>query len=148
MAQSSKDPQLTQAEPPRAWALGRLELSVMESVWTWGESSVRDVVHRLERPLAYTTIMTTLDRLFKKGLLSRRKADRAFLYSAARTREEWQRGMASELLAGFLGGQEASRDLLISCLVDAVGQHDESLLKALEDKIREKRRESARQERP
>jgi predicted transcriptional regulator len=144
----SKNSQFEQVEPPRACALGRLESSVMELVWTWGESSVRDVVHRLERPLAYTTIMTTLDRLFKKGHLARRKADRAFRYRPARSREDWQRGMASELLAGFLGRQETSRDLLISCLVDAVGQHDETLLKDLEEKIREKRKERSRQERP
>jgi predicted transcriptional regulator len=141
----SKKHQPEQGEPPRAWALGRLELSVMELVWAWGESSVRDVVHRLERPLAYTTIMTTLDRLFKKGFLCRRKADRAFLYTPALSRMEWQRKMASEMLAGFLGRPEPSRDLLISCLVDAVGQNDETLLKELEEKIREKRKERSRQ---
>jgi predicted transcriptional regulator len=140
----SKTHQPEQGEPPRAWALGRLELSVLELVWTWGESSVRDVVHLLERPLAYTTIMTTLDRLFKKGFLCRRKADRAFLYTPALSRLDWQRKMASDLLTRFLTGTQPSRELLISSLVDAVGQHDVTLLQELEEKIRAKRKERLR----
>src|ERR1017187_10297071 len=62
-------------------ALGHLELKVMEILSAHGESNVRDVVQRLVRPLAYTTVMTTLDRLFKKRLLVRRKWERAFLYA-------------------------------------------------------------------
>src|SRR5438128_8928980 len=49
--------------------LGPLEITVMEILWQRGESNVRDVAEKLDRPLAYTTVMTTLDRLFKKGLL-------------------------------------------------------------------------------
>jgi predicted transcriptional regulator len=60
----------------------------MEILWSRPESSVRDVVDRLKRPLAYTTVMTTLDRLYKKGLLDRRKSQRAFFYSPRLTRPE------------------------------------------------------------
>lgn len=124
-----------------AGALGRLELSVMEIVWRRGESSVRDVVARLARPLAYTTVMTTLDRLYKKNLLERRKAERAFLYSARCSRNDWERKRADSLLTGFLSRSEPSRDLLVSCLVDAAGQYDDALLEELEKKIRAKRKE-------
>ena len=71
-------------------ALGHLELRVMEVLWVHGESNVHDVVQRLGRPLAYTTVMTTLDRLFKKNLLVRRKWERAFLYAPRWTRREWE----------------------------------------------------------
>jgi predicted transcriptional regulator len=121
--------------------LGRLELSVMEIVWLRGESSVRDVAAQLERPLAYTTVMTTLDRLYKKNLLDRRKAERAFLYSPRFSRSDWERKRADTLLAGFLMGSQPSRDVLISCLVEAVGQYDEALLNELEKKVRAKRKE-------
>jgi len=47
-------------------SLGRLEFDLMQILWARGESNVRDVVQQLERPLAYTTVMTTLDRLYKK----------------------------------------------------------------------------------
>src|SRR5436305_184687 len=65
--------------------LGPLEVTVMEILWAHGETNVRDVVDRLERPLAYTTVMTTLDRLYKKGLLAPRKSERAFDYTPAVT---------------------------------------------------------------
>jgi predicted transcriptional regulator len=125
-------------------SLGRLELSVMEILWSRGESSVRDVISELRRSLAYTTVMTTLDRLFKKGLLDRRKSDRAYLYSPRLSRHAWEQKRAGDLVAGFLAGPRPSRELLVSCLVEAVGQHDESLLDELEKKIRLKRRELLR----
>jgi len=121
--------------------LGPLEVDVMEAIWQFGASNVRDVVGRLERKLAYTTIMTTLDRLFKKGLLDREMTDRAFVYLPKITREEWDRQRAGEMMAGFLTGPEESRQLLLSCLVDAVGTHDAMLLDELEKKIRRKREE-------
>ncbi len=125
----------------RAAALGRLELSVMEIMWSRGEATVRDVVADLARPLAYTTVMTTLDRLYKKNLLDRRKEERAFRYSPRFSRGDWERKRADDLLAGFLGGSQPSRELLISCLVEAVGQYDQALLDELEKKVRAKRRE-------
>jgi predicted transcriptional regulator len=124
-----------------AAALGRLELSVMEIMWSRGEASVRDVVAHLTRPLAYTTVMTTLDRLYKKNLLARRKEERAFRYSPRFSRGDWERKRADNLLAGFLGGSQPSRELLISCLVEAVGQYDQALLDELEKKVRAKRKE-------
>jgi len=99
--------------------LGHLESRVMDVLWARGESSVRDVADQLERPLAYTTVMTTLDRLFKKGVLARRKTDRAFVYSPVAPNRA---------------------DLLISALLDEAG-HDPELLNELERKIRLKRKE-------
>jgi predicted transcriptional regulator len=134
--------------PARRLALGHLETSVMEILWSKGTSSVRDVVEGLNRPLAYTTVMTTLDRLFKKGLLGREKSDRAFLYSPRLSRPEWDRLRAGDLVADFLTGPQPSREMLLSCLLDAVGEHDAALLEELEKKIRMKRRELFRGGKP
>jgi len=128
---------------PAPQPLGPLEISLMEILWTSGEGNVREVIDRLGRPLAYTTVMTTLDRLYKKGLLERRKVERAFIYSPALTREEWEQKRAGDFVAGFL-----TPELLISCLVDAVGQHDMALLDELEKKIKLKRKELDRQVKP
>jgi predicted transcriptional regulator len=121
--------------------LGPLEIHVMEVLWDHGESSVRDVMDKMGNKLAYTTVMTTLDRLFKKGLLERQKSERAFLYSPRLSNQEWERRRAGVLVAGFLAGPQPSRDLLLSSLVDAVGQHDAMLLDELEEKIRMKRQQ-------
>ena len=128
--------------------LGPLEMQVMNVVWSVAPCSVRDVVERLNSKLAYTTVMTTLDRLFKKGLLEREKSERAFLYSPLLSSQDWERRRAGDLVAGFLAGPEPSRDLLLSSLVDAVGQHDAMLLDELEEKIRKKRRELSRTPKP
>jgi predicted transcriptional regulator len=148
MFRSLKNRAYGRGEPARQSALGRLEVSVMEILWAQGESSVRDVTQRLDRPLAYTPVMTTLDRLFKKGLLHRRKSDRAFLYSPRLSPQEWEQKRAGDFVAGFLAGPQPSRELLLSCLVEAVGQHDEALLDELEKKIRIKRKELVRRGSP
>jgi predicted transcriptional regulator len=70
-------------------ALGPLEIAVMEILWVQGESNVHDVVEKLGRPLAYTTVMTTLDRLYKKGLLSRHKSERASNGSISGPASSW-----------------------------------------------------------
>jgi len=131
-----------------ALALGTLEFELMEILWSRGESSVRDVVQKLSRPLAYTTVMTTLDRLFKKGLLDRHKSDRAFFYLPSLSRLEWERTRAENLVAGFLSGPHPARDLLLSCLLDAVGEHDATLLDDLEKKVRTRRKELSRKVQP
>ena len=121
--------------------LGPLEIRVMEVLWSAGQSSVRDVVEKLETRLAYTTVMTTLDRLFKKGMLDRQKSERAFLYLPRLSSQEWERQRAGDLIAGFLAGPQPARDVLLSSLIDAVGQHDAVLLDQLQEKIRKKRKE-------
>jgi predicted transcriptional regulator len=126
------------SEPSRL-ALGHLELSVMEVLWEAGESSVGDVRGRLNRPLAYTTVMTTLERLFKKALLVRRKVARAFVYSPRFSRVEWEHRRMDELVSAFVDASRPCRELFLSSLVDSVGEHDQALLDALEKKIQARR---------
>jgi predicted transcriptional regulator len=115
------------------YGLGHLESKVMEILWSRTECSVREVVDRLPQPLAYTTVMTTLDRLFKKGMLERRKAERAFCYKPSLSKNQLEMKRA---------------DTLISCLVDAAGSQDAALLDDLENKIRLKRMELEKRRKP
>jgi predicted transcriptional regulator len=128
--------------------LGPLESEVMDVLWSAVELNVHEVTAKLARPLAYTTVMTTLDRLYKKGLLDRRKVDRAFVYRPRQSRSEWEGRRAGNLVASILSQPQASGPLLISHLVEAVGQHDPALLDELERRIRHKRRELERRPRP
>ncbi|MDX6709384.1 MAG: hypothetical protein QOH96_400, partial [Blastocatellia bacterium] len=66
----------------------------MEEVWRSREVSVRDIYRTFEERMAYTTLMTTLDRLHKKGLLDRRKDGRAFIYTASVSPSEFEHGVA------------------------------------------------------
>jgi predicted transcriptional regulator len=132
--------------PPGLSSLGHLETEVMEILWLHGDSNVHQVVEKLERELAYTTVMTTLDRLYKKGLLDRRKSERAFIYSARLSRNEWEHKVATDFVAGYLERPQPARELLISCLVEAVGQRDQRLLDELEKKIQMKRKQLEQRE--
>lgn len=84
--------------------LGELENAVMEILWAHrGKLSVREVheVLRRQRDLAYTTVMTVLDRLSKKGIVARELDGRAWLYRPALTRVELVAGEIQDLLAGL-----------------------------------------------
>jgi predicted transcriptional regulator len=96
------------------------------------------------RPLfpsvAYTTLMTTMDRLYRKGVLAREKRGRAFVYAARESRERFRLTVAGGTLAPILADRQGAGALL-SFFVDAVGDQDEALLDELERLIREKRGE-------
>ena len=124
---------------PLAAALGRLERQVMEVVWLHESVSVKDVQTELPRRVAYTTVMTTMDRLFKKGMLDRERDGRAFRYRAAHTRQDVERAVAGGLLRALLEAGGADRPML-SNLVDAISEKDNALLDELEALVREKRR--------
>jgi predicted transcriptional regulator len=121
-------------------SLGALEREVLAIVWRDGEVTVRDTCEKLSSAVAYTTTMTTMDRLFKKRLLARRKVGRAFLYRAAVSENELEGAVATELVQSLLRRNGSDALPLLSTLVDAVSDRDRALLDELERLIREKRR--------
>jgi predicted transcriptional regulator len=114
----------------------------MNVLWAHSDLAVRDVQARLGRSIAYTTVMTTLDRLYKKGLLRRRQAGRAFVYSPALNRSELQAQIAGRVLEGLLLARDAEALPVLSNLVDSVSAQagGDELLQALEGLVRQKRR--------
>ena len=122
-----------------ASVFGTLELRVLEELWRLDrEAAVRDLLDAFPNA-AYTTLMTTMERLHRKGALDRRKDGRAFLYRPIASREEMERGLVTRALAPLLRGGSAQP--ILSCLVDEVSRHDERLLDELERLVREKRRQ-------
>jgi predicted transcriptional regulator len=130
--------------------LGPLEREVMELVWRHprrvGGVSVRDIHLVFEERLAYTTLMTTLDRLHKKGLLDRRKEGRAFFYSPRFSPDEFERGVARNMINKLLGRRAHGVEPILACIIDAVSEHDRAMLDELDRLIKEKRREMGRKE--
>jgi len=117
--------------------LGELEAKVMEVFWSKASQTVNEVEDRLRngREIAHTTVLTTLDRMHRKGYLVRKKQGKAFVYSARYSQEEFERGMAQEVLGALLDHYTAPA---LSAFIDLVGQ-DERTLDQLEAMIREKR---------
>jgi predicted transcriptional regulator len=125
-------------------ALGKLEREVMELSWRRGEISVRDVYLAFEERIAYTTLMTTLQRLHKKGVLDRRKQGRAFFYAPRFSPLEFEQGIAKDLIEGLIGQAEDGVEPVLACIVDAVSEHDRAFLDALDRLIQEKKQELRR----
>jgi BlaI family transcriptional regulator, penicillinase repressor len=95
--------------------LAPLELDCMNTLWPIGEGTVREIRDRLaaRRPRAYTTIMTIMDRLARKGIVERAKAGRAYIYRPRLTVEDARAQALGQVLENFFGG---SREALLAQL--------------------------------
>ncbi len=120
-------------------ALGPLEVRVLEALWRRNRpAAVRDLQPGFPG-VAYTTLMTTLDRLYRKDLLAREKLGRAFTYLPRFTREELHTRLAGEALVTVLPRDPSALRPIISMFVDEVSRRDASMLDELEALIRERK---------
>ena len=132
-----RDPLHTSSQLPAL--LGPLELRVLEELWAReATATVRDLLPAFPG-VAYTTLMTTADRLFRKGLLTREKLGRAFGYAARWSRADTEARLTSSALATLFPGDRVSMRPLISLFVDEVSRRDASMLDELETLIRLKK---------
>ena len=118
-----------------------LEAEIMELVWDegWTEFAVSDVHTALERrrDVAYTTIMTTVSRLFDKELLARHKVGRKYVYEVRMTRPEFVDAMTREVLHCL---PPVSSEAALAMLVERVAEADDAELERLEVMIRDRRK--------
>ena len=120
------------------WAqLGPLERQVLGAVWGRGSATVHEVREDVTIWQTYTTIMTTMDRLFKKGFFDRTPDGRAFRYSARYSPKELQSMSAANSIKQILESEYAL--LHLSYFVDAVGAHDARLLDQLQALVERQR---------
>jgi len=120
--------------------LGPFEQQVLRQIWSRGSATVRELIENCEIHQAYTTVMTTMDRLYKKGLLDREAEGRAFRYSPRISEEELQRDAALDGIRQLLGSGDTA-SLPLSYLVEALSDHDAQLLDELQSLIERKRRQ-------
>src|SRR5947209_2185061 len=125
--------------------LGKLESELMELIWDRGEISVRALHEVIGPRLAYTTVMTTLDRLYKKRVLSRKKVGKAYYYAPVLGREQYRERQTEHILNVVLQ-ENSNSDAVLSCFVDVVSELDQKMLDKLDALVRAKRRELRRQE--
>jgi len=122
-------------------ALGPLEERLLKALWQLRRAStVRELVQHSCTDLAYTTVMTTLDRLFKKNLLNREADGRAFRYSPRFSREELHRQVLTESLNQALDAS-STPSLPLSHLVETLSERDTELLDHLKELVEAKRRQ-------
>ena len=105
--------------------LAPLELDCMNTLWPMGEATVREIRDRLaeRRARAYTTIMTIMDRLARKGVVERRKTGRAYVYKALLSAEEARAQALSQVLHGFFAG---SKEALLAQLATPADERNSS----------------------
>jgi predicted transcriptional regulator len=119
--------------------LGPLERQIHRAVWMRGNATVSEVLEDGTIWQTYSTIMTTMDRLFRKGLLARVLEGKAFRYSARLSPEEMERVAAMNGIKQLLGSEYAS--LHLSYFVEAVSAQDEKLLDELQSLVERQRAE-------
>lgn len=108
---------------------GELEGAVMDLMWSYGrEASVREVFHELasDRQLAYTTVMTVMDNLHRKGYLQRQMSGRAWMYQPTASREEYTASLMRQALDGA-GDQRAA----LAHFVGAMSDEESKALRAV-----------------
>ena len=118
--------------------LGPLEQDVMDVVWRLRDATVRDVHAELAagREIAYTTVMTTMARLARKGLLLRDTADLAHRYRPGVSRDQYGRGAVGVVLSWLL---ERYPEPAVAYLADVVDELDDVTLEQLRDAIARRR---------
>jgi predicted transcriptional regulator len=99
-------------------SLGDLQLQVMEEVWRLGEATVADVHEALagQRKLAYTTVLTTMRALERRGMLTHEAVGKAYLYKPAVSREQYTNASVGRLVDDLFGGR---KDKLLCHLLGA-----------------------------
>lgn len=120
-----------------------MEQRLLEALWSRGSATVRELVEGdagRDRAIAYTTVMTTLDRLYKKKLLSREAEGRAFRYTPRHTQVEMQKAAAAEAIRRLLD-TSAAASLPLSFLVEVLTERDSRLLDDLQALVERKRSE-------
>lgn len=122
--------------------LGDLEADVMQIIWQEEKSTVRDVYEklRLQREIAYTTVMTIMSRLAEKKLLEKEQVGNAYVYKPTVSEQEFARKVVSEVLDGLL---EEFAEPAISHFVDRLSNEDEQKIAKLEALIKERRSKGA-----
>ena len=120
--------------------LGPLESRLLELLWARPRAATVRELQRACPTLAYTTIMTTLDRLYRKRLLLRHRNGRAFTYQPRCSRDELLSELVSGHLAELLGGGSQGSGVILSTLVRTVRDTDAALLDQLEALVQAERR--------
>ncbi|WP_437979212.1 BlaI/MecI/CopY family transcriptional regulator [Sorangium sp. So ce295] len=120
---------------PKPKPLGELEEAVLSALWSSASPlSVREVLGRVQRrpALAYTTVLTVLDRLHEKGMVDREKEGKAFLYRPRASKEAWLGEQAARMLTAERGPPSSA---VLMAFLDSAERADPALIEHLSSLI-------------
>ena len=118
---------------------GELEAKLMEAVWELDQPTVQDVIDHLGGDLNYKTTMTVMNRLVDKGILSRRKVGRAFVYVGTASRETLLAGVFDKMVRGMFG--EDFRQIALAQMIETAEEIDEKLLDDISRLIEQRKKD-------
>lgn len=123
--------------------LGELETAVLEHVWASGPCHVKAVHRALGAPRGITlnTVQSAMERLFRKGLLTREKVSHAYVYSPRQSREEHGARVVQDVVSRLLEGEAIP---VLQAFVDVAARSDAANLDRLERLIAERKRKGSR----
>lgn len=119
--------------------LGQLETEVMEVLWQKGQASVRDVHERLaqKREIAYTTVMTTMNRLVEKQLLTKEKQGLAYFYTPVYSKKDFIKMFVQQVFDGLW---EEYSELTFAHFLGRIQADDQEKIAQLEKILQERLR--------
>ena len=125
--------------PQDSPALGELEIKVLENLWSSGEMSAKDMHEQIitERAASANSVQSAMERLYRKGLLSRSKSSHRYLYKPLVSKADLLGSMINDLVVRFQADSSSSAAAILS----AAEHIDEETLDRLEAEIRRKRAE-------
>ncbi len=119
---------------------GKLEARLMQAVWALDEPNVQGVIDYLGGNLNYKTTMTVMNRLVDKGVLTRRKSGRTFVYSASASQEKLLAGVFDKMVRGML--DDDFRQIALAQMVETVESIDNKILDDLTQLIADRKKKN------
>ncbi|MEW6456708.1 MAG: BlaI/MecI/CopY family transcriptional regulator [Acidobacteriota bacterium] len=119
--------------------LGKLEKSILETLWERDGICGREIYQKISKnkEIAYTTVLTVLDRMVKKGIVDRKKVDNIYLYYPSMKKEEFERFVTSNIIKGIF---DIAPSQAISTFADILSEMNESEINKFFKLIEEKRK--------
>ncbi|MCJ8344960.1 BlaI/MecI/CopY family transcriptional regulator [bacterium] len=113
--------------------IGKLELQVLEMFWQYNSADIKTVHKHIiqSHKVTHNTVQSTVERLFKKGLLDREKVSHAYIYSIAISRQEF----LEQYLEDFIDSMSAEPNVFVSAFVDFSRKQGKSSLQLLMKKV-------------
>ncbi|WP_456383921.1 BlaI/MecI/CopY family transcriptional regulator [Persephonella sp.] len=111
---------------------GELEEKVMDYLWKHGSGTVKEVRSGLgENRFAHTTVMTVMDRLYKKGILRRKKEGKGYRYYPVMTRDEFESQVAKKVITDILKNNPSSAVAAFEGVIEELGEEEIRKLKEI-----------------